>query len=304
MATTDYKKLALRQYPRLPSRRTAESRYWRKFKFPVLVKEFDAVTNISFSGTRPHDFAVTSSTRVQIYSAVNQAVKKTVSRFKDVAYGATIRRDGKLLVAGGQEPVVQLFDMNSRSTLRSFKGHLGAVRVSTFSPNNTVIMSASDDRTVRGWDIPGDTQLFSFEGHTDYIRSGLVAEDNPDLWLTGSYDHTVRLWDTRVGGSVMTLEHGAPVESLLMFPGGGLIASAGGNFVRIWDVIGGGRMLQSISNHQKTITGLCFDANRTRLLSCSLDQHVKIYNVQDYKVTHSVKYPAPVLCIGLSVRGK
>lgn len=226
-APTDYKKLALRQYPRLPGRRTAESRYWRKFKFPVLVKEFDAVTHISFSGTRPHDFAVTSSTRVQIYSAVNQAVKKTVSRFKDVAYGATLRRDGKLLVAGGQEPVVQLFDMGSRATLRAFKGHLGAVHVSTFSPNNTVIMSASDDRTVRGWDIPGDTALFTLEGHTDYIRTGMVAEDNPDLWLSGSYDHTVRLWDVRTESSVMTLDHGAPVESLLMFPGGGLVVSAG-----------------------------------------------------------------------------
>lgn len=43
----------------------------------------------------------------------------------------------------------------------------------------------------------------------------------------GSYDHTVKLFDTRVKNSVMTIEHGQPVESVLLFPSGGLLVSAG-----------------------------------------------------------------------------
>lgn len=64
-SSSDFRKLEVKQYPRLPGRRTAESRYWRKFKFPVLVKEYGAVTNIDFSPVRPYDFAVTSSMRVR-----------------------------------------------------------------------------------------------------------------------------------------------------------------------------------------------------------------------------------------------
>lgn len=45
----------------------------------------------------------------------------------------------------------------------------------------------------------------------------------------GSYDHTVKLFDTRMNDSVMTFQHGHPVESVLMFPNGGICLSAGTN---------------------------------------------------------------------------
>ena len=36
------------------------------------------------------------------------------------------------------------------------------------------------------------------------------------------------MFDTRIGeSSIMTVEHGAPVESVLMFPAGGVFISAG-----------------------------------------------------------------------------
>jgi len=46
-------------------------------------------------------------------------------------------------------------------------------------------------------------------------------------WYVGSYDHTVRLFDTRCNSSVLRIDHGSPVESVVMFPGGGIVASAG-----------------------------------------------------------------------------
>jgi len=128
-----------------------------------------------------------------------------------------------------------------------------------------------------------------------------VSQENNDLWLTGSYDHTVKLWDLRTGKYVFSMNHGAPVESLLMFPGGGVVVSAGSNELKVWDILGGGRLMRTLSNHQKTITNMSFDASYSRILTASLDHHLKIYNIQDYKVVHSVKYPAPLLCVGISV---
>lgn len=43
----------------------------------------------------------------------------------------------------------------------------------------------------------------------------------------GSYDHTVKLFDARLDKSVMTMNHGQPVESLLLYPSEGLLVSAG-----------------------------------------------------------------------------
>jgi len=154
---------------------------------------------------------------------------------------------------------------------------------------------------VKCWDIPSESLTLKFTEHEDYVRAGLVSPDNNDIWVTGSYDHKVKIWDLRMGKSVVTMDHGSPVESLLMFPGGGVVISAGSNELKVWDILGGGRLMRTLSNHQKTITDLCFDSSYSRILTASLDHHVKIYNVEDYKVVHSVKYPAPLLCVGLSV---
>ncbi|KAJ3149872.1 snoRNA-binding rRNA-processing protein [Geranomyces michiganensis] len=297
----EYQKVPILQFPKTAGRRTTEATYWRKFKSPILLKEFAAVTSIHFSPLAPHDFAVTSSTRVQVYSTSTHTVKKTLSRFQDTAYSGNVRGDGKLLVAGDATGLVQLFDLNSRAILRTMRGHDGPVRVARFSPDHKQILSGSDDKTVRVWDVATEKEVAVFVGHEDYVRAGLVSEENPHLVLSGSYDHTVRLWDARAPATpTMTMRHGAPVEALLMFPGSGLAASAGGNQVKLWDILGGGRHIHTLANHQKTITCMTFDGSGSRILTGSLDHHLKIYSVRDYKVVHSIKYPAPISSVGVS----
>ncbi|KNC99269.1 snoRNA-binding rRNA-processing protein UTP15 [Spizellomyces punctatus DAOM BR117] len=297
---SDYRKVPIKKFSKPAGRKTAEATYWRKFKSPVLLKEYAAVSSIHFSPVAPYDFAVTSSTRIQIYSTSTQSVKKTISRFQDTAYSGHIRGDGKLLVAGDASGLVQLFDLNSRAILRTMRGHDGPVHMTRFSPDHQQILSGSDDNTVRVWDVATETPLAVFEDHEDYVRTGLVSTENPHLVLSGSYDHTVKLWDLRSKVCTMTMRHGFPVESLLLFPGSGLVASAGGNQIRIWDILGGGRHLQTLANHQKTITCMTFDGSGTRILTGSLDHHVKVYSARDYKVVHNIKYPAPIQSIGVS----
>lgn len=119
----DYKRTELKRFPAISARKSSEYRYWKKFKNPILVKEYAAVNAIHFSPVSPYEFAVTSSTRVQIYSSKSNTVTKTISRFRDTAYSGSIRNDGKLAVAGDASGLVQVFDVNSRAILRSLHGH-------------------------------------------------------------------------------------------------------------------------------------------------------------------------------------
>lgn len=72
------------------------------------------------------------------------------------------------------------------------------------------------------------------------MRALAASPSSPDTWISGSYDHTVRMWDSRQPkGSVLELSHGAPVEACLFLPGGGLCVSAGGNEVKVSRGVGG-----------------------------------------------------------------
>lgn len=338
--------------------RSPESHYWRKFRSPVFVKEFAPITSIHFvppvsvyssdlddpnsadgavtgtktlgsASSRPstvaarQKFAVTTGARVQIYSMKSSRATKTISRFKDVARSANFRSDGRLMVAGDDGGLIQVFDTTSRAILRTLRGHTSPVHVTRFSPTGVEIMSASDDRTVRLWDVPEQKAVHVFDGHQDYVRSAVFSSDSPHLVLSGSYDSTVRLWDTRMGangsasGQAMIMNHGAPVEDTLIYPtgGGGIALSAGGPVMKVWDLMMGGRCLASVSNHQKTITSLALSVNSgadfsatnadslggMRILSAGLDHLVKVYDpAKDFQVTHTMRYPSPVLSLAVS----
>lgn len=305
---TEYRKLTVKQYPPRALRETPEGRYWKRFKAPVLAQQIGAVTHLDFSPEYPHHCAVTSSTRVLIYNALTRALQGQISRFKDKAYSGTYRADGKLLVAGSETGHVQVFDTASRSLLRQLKGHTGAVHDTRFAQDKLHVLSASDDTTVRWWDITAGEEAGKLTGHTDYVRSAAVSPSDGSIWATGGYDHTCRLWDLRSNKCILNLDHGAPVESLTFFPSGGLVVSAGGPQVCVWDVLGGGRLLHRLSNYQKTVTCLCLSpaagpasaAAAPRLLVGSLDGHVKVHELDGMGVTHASRYPAPILSVALS----
>ena len=46
--------------------------------------------------------------QIQVYSGITNQVKKTISRFKEVAYSGCFRHDGKLLAAGSEVGVVKV----------------------------------------------------------------------------------------------------------------------------------------------------------------------------------------------------
>ncbi|KAI0938132.1 hypothetical protein AcV5_001173 [Taiwanofungus camphoratus] len=307
----EYQPVVIAKHPRpSTSKHNSESRYWRQFKHPVFIKEYAPVTSVHFSPSKPHRYAVTSATRVQIYAPRTQKVTKTISRFKDVARSGSIRGDGKLVVAGDDTGLIQVFDINSRAILRTLDSHKQPVHVTKFSSlNHTHVLSCSDDTTVKLWDVPSQSCISTFIDHSDYVRSGQVSTSNPHLILSGSYDATMRLFDSRTGECEMVMGGSAgdgsgrnttPVEQVLMFPSGTVALSSAGPILRVWDLVAGGRCMRAMSNHQKTVTSLAFDSRASRLLTGGLDQIVKVYDVSTYKVVHTMRYPAPILCLAIS----
>ncbi|KAL4228220.1 snoRNA-binding rRNA-processing protein [Mactra antiquata] len=297
---TSFKKTFVKNYNKVGEKVTTDTLYWKQLQTPVTKKEYGAITNIDFSPAAPNHFAVTNSTRVQVYSSTTLQILNTYSKFKEIAYCGSFRNDGRLMVAGGDEGVVRLFNVSERTMLRQFRGHEGSVHVCKFLSNNVQLMSGSDDNTVKIWDIPTEKELLTFTDHTDYVRCGVTSQSSNDIILSGSYDHTVRLYDTRIGESVLNVNHGAPVESLLMFPSGGIFISAGGSTVKVWDALSGGKLLTSLTHHHKTVTCLSFCSQYQRFMSGGLDRHVKIYDVGTYQVVHTLDYPGSILSIGVT----
>ncbi|KAG8035758.1 hypothetical protein G9C98_001414 [Cotesia typhae] len=296
-----FKKTNVKIYVKNVPDLTPENIYWKQYSAPVLVKEFGAIDYIDFSPAEPQNFAVTCSVRVQIYNTVTKLATKFKIPFKEFAYGASFRGDGKLICTGGQDQCVRLFEFGIKHrALRIFSGHKAPVHRTFFTADGYHITSFSDDKSAAVWDISGESQITTFEEHTDYVRAGAVSPISPDIFLSGSYDNTVKMYDTRTSKSIFTVNHGAAVESVMFLPSGGIFISAGGTEIKVWDALAGGKLLAKISQHHKTITCLALSSNGHKILSGSLDRHVKVYDVGTYKAIHTFDYPNSVLSLGIS----
>lgn len=296
--------------PVLPQQTTPEQRYWRTYSSTQLVKEHNSVTHLAFNPQHPHDFAVTSSTRVQIFSSRTRQVIKTFSRFKDVVYSASFRNDGKLLCAGDATGLVSVYDSyNPRTLLLSIKASSHPTHVSKFHPmENKTLISASDDRTVRLWDIShAYDPVLELSGASDYVRSVCFVPNAQHLVVTGSYDGNVRMYDTRTDSSqpVVTLDHDLPVEDIISISPTQLVSCGGPNF-KVWDLTSN-RLLCERGNFAKTVTCLDYvDMNsespmRNCLLASSLDGHVKLFDPLDnFRVKFGWKFSGAVLSCALS----
>jgi len=312
-ASREYHRVPLKRVTKAKHRQSSEDRYWDKLQHPVYVRHPAAVTHINFNPVAPHNFAVSASTAVVLYEPRSTEVKKRISRFKDIAYSACYRGDGKLLAAGGESGMVQIFELQTRAILRQYKkstgGHTKAVQAvawgGSINGQATTLGSASDDNLVKLWDLGNqETPTNTFEGHTDYARCICpLASNDGNMFVSGSYDHSVRCWDARTGGQTVQFDHGQPVESVLSYHNGALVVSAGGQVIKVWDVAAG-KLLHSFSNHQKAITCLAYDGSSSRLISGSLDGFVKMYNVQNYEVVYSLKMSAPVMSVAMAPDNK
>jgi len=297
----EFRKIPIKQFPKhIQKKDTAEQKYWKSFEFPTVVKEYTAINHVDFCRVKPYNCAVTCSGKIQIFAPYSNEVKRTYTRNKENIYGAKYRSDGKLLVAGGESGVVQILDVSSRAILRNFQGHTKPTHVCCFGKESSQIFTASDDKTLRCWDLPSQKETITIKAHKDYIRCGCVNETNTNHFITGSYDHMVKVWDCRSSTVAMEMNHGAPVECILMHQNGSICLSAGSNYIKVWDMLAGGKLFSHFSNHQKTITTIQFDNECKRLFSGSLDRHVKIYNVNDYSVIANIDYPSPILAMDIS----
>lgn len=287
----------------MPSQVHPEQKYWRGFANSQLVKEHNAITHISFDQNSPHDFAVTSSTRIQVFSSKTRKVAKSFTRFKDTVFCGEFRNDGKLLVAGDASGIVQIYDAHHpRTLLVSINPSTHPTQVTKFHPTiTTQLLTCSDDRVARIYDISqANKPIMSFGEHDDYIRAGSFMPNSPNLVVTGCYDNFIRVFDTRSGSTpIIKFNQGSPVEDLLSTNSTNLI-SAGDNAVNCWDIVAGIKS-RSLNNFTKTVTSLA-NAGDRGILAGSIDGHVKVFDTStpNWDVRFNWKFGSGVLACGVS----
>ena len=101
------------------------------------------------------------------------------------------------------------------------------------------LLLGSRDGPIKVWDIGGSTPvaLMDLQGHTGCTYS-IDTSDSSNVALSGSSDHSVRLWDLRTGQCVRVMEgHEDEVNSVSMDSAcKTAVSGSDGMAVKLWDL--------------------------------------------------------------------
>jgi len=126
----------------------------------------------------------------------------------------------------------------------STRYHKDRITALSLTPDNRYVISASDDTTIKVWDIEQQKVTRTLAGHGDRVTDLALTPDGNRI-LSGSWDQSIRIWDLRTGADLGAFSgQDGKINCLAIAPGGQQVVSisTGSGLsasLKIWDLESG-----------------------------------------------------------------
>jgi WD40 repeat protein/serine/threonine protein kinase len=119
--------------------------------------------------------------------------------------------------------------------LHTFSGHTAPISAVNFTPDGTMLASASADGSVRLWDVATQRAISIPEGFEGGVSSLAFTPDGTILAIA-SNNGRIQLWDLASRRQGASLPDAASYKKIAFTPNGKLLVSRGADSLKLWDI--------------------------------------------------------------------
>lgn len=159
-------------------------------------------------------------------------------------------------------------------------GHTAAIRSLDILAEKQCVVTASDDKTIRLWDVTDGETIAVFDGHTDRVYS-VAAHSQTNRLLSASDDRTLRLWDLETSSTVIIMHgHQDWINAVVILPSGQqAVSAAWDNTLRLWD-LETGKTIRTFQGHEKAVFDVAILPECDKILSASADYTLRLWDIE------------------------
>jgi coatomer subunit beta' len=98
------------------------------------------------------------------------------------------------MICGSDDLSIRVYNYHTHERVTQFSAHNDYIRALAIHPSKSLVLSSSDDLTVKLWDWEKNwTCTRTFEGHAHYVMSLAFNPKDPNTFASGSLDRSIKV---------------------------------------------------------------------------------------------------------------
>lgn len=192
-------------------------------------------------------------------------------------------RDGERLISGSLDKSVRVWEVTTGLQASVFTQHTQTIVGAAFFGDGENAISADSDGLINVWEIGARKILRAWEiGST---TTSLAVHPTQPIAAIGTASGAVSVWNIATGQRVHSRSIDYAVGGLAFSPDGKLLAAFGERpTIGVWKTAellasSDTPSVMTLSGHSGAVTGVSFSPDSMRLVSCSRDQSVRMFDL-------------------------
>ena len=245
------------------------------------------ISNLVFYGRR---LISVNKSRELTYWNIDTGSELSNSRFGESYDVCAFSDDGSKFVGYDSEISIHLWDTTTSekelSFERSWQGDDYSLFALAISPDNQIIASAGENKTIQLWDSSKDTELALLTGHPFWVTAIAFSEDGITC-ASGDAGKIIKLWDLDTQKESATITgHKNTINALTFAPietplyGMCLASGSADGTIRFWNPMNGKELAIFTAGHTESIKAVAFSEDDSTLTSAAFNGTVDTWDLK------------------------